>query len=76
MKHTEFWQCVDRAFPNGLGRSLVSDLVIPELGSKTAEQALADCQAPQAVWSALRRTMDLPERYEYLHKINPRDLSV
>lgn len=31
MKHTEFWQCVDRAFPGGLGHGLVKDLVIPEL---------------------------------------------
>ncbi|SPT75895.1 DUF3046 domain-containing protein [Arcanobacterium haemolyticum] len=74
MKHTEFWQCVDRAFPGGLGHGLVKDLVIPELGSRTAEQALEDREDPQRVWSALRRSMDLPERFEYLHKINPRDL--
>ncbi|WP_216381475.1 DUF3046 domain-containing protein [Arcanobacterium phocae] len=75
MKYTEFWQCVERAFPEGLGRGLVMDLVLPELGSVTAEQALKDRVDPQVVWTVLRRAMDLPERYDYLHKINPRDIT-
>ncbi len=51
------------------------DLVLPELGSVTAEQALKDRVDPQVVWTVLRRAMDLPERYDYLHKINPRDIT-
>ncbi|USR80006.1 DUF3046 domain-containing protein [Arcanobacterium pinnipediorum] len=76
MKHTEFWQCVERAFPDGLGHGLVQDLVLPELGSRTAQQALEDHIDPQIVWSALRKTMDLPEKFDFLHKIHPRDVNL
>lgn len=70
MRHTEFWEVVDRAFPHGRGRSLVDDLVIPELGSRTAHEALCDTD-PQQVWHALRVAMDLPESFEFLHRKTP-----
>ncbi|MDP9806987.1 hypothetical protein J2S70_001569 [Trueperella bonasi] len=72
MRHTEFWDVVDRAFPSGHGRALVRDLVIPELGSRTAEEALAAHVDPQTVWHELRLAMDLPESYEFLHRKDPR----
>lgn len=73
MTHTEFWDVVDRAFPHGLGRSLVQDLVLPELSSRTAAQALAQNEDPQAVWHALRVAMDLSESYEFLHRVTAKD---
>lgn len=72
MRHTEFWDVVDRAFPGGHGRALAHDLVIPELGSRTAEEALEAHIEPQKVWHALRLAMDLPESYEFLHRKNPK----
>lgn len=74
MKHTEFWSSLERAFPDGLGEALAKDLALPELGSRTALEALADNVAPQTVWSAICANMDLPDRYEFLHKIDPKDL--
>ncbi|KTF04792.1 MULTISPECIES: DUF3046 domain-containing protein [Trueperella] len=67
MRHSEFWEVVERAFPNGRGLALAHDLVIPELGSRPAAEAIADTD-PQEVWHALRVAMDLPESYEYLHR--------
>lgn len=74
MRHTEFWDVLDRAFPNGRGRALAKDLALPELNSRTAEEALDQGEKPQTVWRAIRISMDLPERFEYLHKISPKDL--
>lgn len=68
MRHTEFWQVVERAFPDGRGRALAHDLVLVELGSKTAEEALAEGVEPQQVWHELRVAMDLPDSYEFLHR--------
>ncbi|MDO5025550.1 MAG: DUF3046 domain-containing protein [Trueperella sp.] len=73
MTHTEFWDIVDQAFPNGLGRSLAQDLVLPELGSRTAVVALAQNEDPQLVWHALRVAMDLPDGYEFLHRITGKE---
>lgn len=73
MKHTEFWECLDRAFPDGRGRALATDLALPELGSLTAEQALAANVSPQKVWHCVRVNMDLPDSFEFLHKIQTKD---
>ncbi|MCI7305653.1 MULTISPECIES: DUF3046 domain-containing protein [Trueperella] len=67
MKHSEFWEAVDRAFPDGRGLALAQDLVLPELGSRSAVEAIADMD-PQEVWHALRVAMDLPDSCEYLHR--------
>ncbi|NLW14142.1 MAG: DUF3046 domain-containing protein [Trueperella sp.] len=71
MRHTEFWDIVDRAFPGGHGRALARDLVIPELGLRTAEEALEAHHEPQKVWHELRLAMDLPESFEFLHRKDP-----
>lgn len=73
MKHTEFWSVLERVFPDGLGESLARDLALPELDSRTAVEALNDQIPPASVWSAICAQMDLPERFTYLHKIDPRD---
>ena len=73
MRHTEFWDCIDSAFPEGLGRSLAEDLVLPDFGNLTAVQALEAHVEPQAVWSAICREMDLPPKFEYLHRISVKD---
>ncbi|VEI12628.1 DUF3046 domain-containing protein [Trueperella bialowiezensis] len=70
MKHTEFWGVVEQAFPGGHGRALAHDLVLPELGSRTPEEALAAGCEPQKVWHEFRVAMDLPDSYEFLHRKN------
>lgn len=74
MKHSEFWLVVDRAMPNGRGRAIVKDLVLPDLDSQTGEEALSSGVEPQSVWHSIREAMDLPERFEYLHKISSKDM--
>lgn len=73
MKHSEFADVVARTFPGAQGDALLQDLVLPELDSQTALQALAAGLEPQIVWNAIVKEMDLPPRYEYLHRIDPRD---
>ena len=60
MKVSEFRLAVDEEFGGRLGRVLVHELVIDELGGRTAEQALAGGVATGDVWSALCRANDVP----------------
>lgn len=73
MKHTEFWAVLDRAFPDGRGRSLAQDLVLVDLGNVTAQEALAAGVSPLKIWKAIVLAMDLPESFVYLHRIDPKD---
>lgn len=68
MTHSEFWQVLESVFPGGLGDSLVQDLVLPELESRTGAQALRDGVPPLVVWTAIVGQMDLPPEYTYLHR--------
>ncbi|OKL49267.1 DUF3046 domain-containing protein [Boudabousia marimammalium] len=52
MTVSEFWLSLDVVFGSTLGRSLVSDLVLPELGM-TATDALEKEYDPFTIWSAL-----------------------
>ncbi len=72
MKHTEFWDVVGRVFPAEQAQSLVQDLVLVEFNA-TAQEALNAGVPPLLVWKAIIRLMDLPEKYEYLHRVNPAD---
>lgn len=59
-----------------LGPSLAADLVLEGLQGRTADQALAEGVAPQAVWDAVCRTTDLPEGQRFPHRAErrgPRD---
>ncbi|PPG17721.1 MULTISPECIES: DUF3046 domain-containing protein [unclassified Rathayibacter] len=61
MRLSEFRQLVDDEFGGAYARVLVSDLVLTELGGRTAERALADGAEPREVWLALCRANDVPE---------------
>ena len=71
MKHTEFWNVMERVFPGGRARSVAQDLALLGLGSMTADEALAAGVAPQDVWREIVAVENLPQRYEYLHRIDP-----
>ena len=60
MKVSEFRLAVDEEFGDPLGRVLVNELVIDELGGRTAEQALAGGVPTGDVWSALCRANGVP----------------
>ncbi|MGO1591165.1 MAG: DUF3046 domain-containing protein [Ancrocorticia sp.] len=73
MRESEFWSAVDWTFPDGHGRSLTQDLVLSELGDRSPLQAIDDGTNPQKVWEAMCRSMDLPERYQYIHRVKPEE---
>lgn len=65
MRLSEFRQLVDDEFGGPYARVLVSDLVLTELGGRTAERALSDGAEPREVWLALCRANDVPEARWY-----------
>jgi len=68
VKHSEFRQALDETFGSAYGRTLAAELVLLALGSRTADQALADGVAPQLVWDAVCEEMDLDERVRWRHR--------
>jgi hypothetical protein len=65
MRLSEFWRAISDEFGLGYGRVLTNDLVIGELGDRTAEQALAGGAPPREVWLALCRAADVPKSRWY-----------
>jgi hypothetical protein len=61
MRLSQFWTAVADEFGPALGRTLVHDLVLGELGDLTAEQALAKGLDIRDTWLALCRATDVPE---------------
>ncbi|HEY9476983.1 MAG TPA: DUF3046 domain-containing protein [Microbacteriaceae bacterium] len=72
MRLSEFWRAVTDEFGAEYGRALVRDVVLTELGDRTAEAAIATGLPVRDVWLALCRTMDVPGHRWYgvgqLHK--------
>jgi len=61
MRLSEFNRAVEHEFGAAYGGQLVRELVILELGSRTAEQAIAAGVPAREVWLALCAAMDVPE---------------
>jgi hypothetical protein len=61
VKRSEFNLAVEQEFGAGYGGVVVNDLVLPELGGRTARDALAAGAAPREVWLAICRATDVPE---------------
>lgn len=61
MRRSEFQFAVDEEFGPGYGSVVVNDLVLAELGGRTARDALAAGVAPREVWLALCAATDVPE---------------
>lgn len=59
MRRSEFERAVTSEF-GSRGPSLMADLVLPALGSRTAQEALAAGTAPREVWLALCAETDVP----------------
>jgi hypothetical protein len=60
VKVSEFRLAVDDEFGETQGRVLITELVIDELGGRTAQQAIDAGIATGDVWAALCRANDVP----------------
>ncbi|HWU46279.1 MAG TPA: DUF3046 domain-containing protein [Humibacter sp.] len=60
MRLSEFRRAVDDEFGPGYGAVLVHDLILGELGGRTAEQALAEGVPAREVWFALCDAKGVP----------------
>ena len=65
MKLSEFQRAVADEFGTQYGRSLLVDLVLGELGGRTAQQALDDGLPTREVWLALCRETGVPQSHWY-----------
>lgn len=65
MKLSEFQRAIVDEFGSTYGQALTTDLVLGELGNRTAQQALAAGIAPREVWIALCREGGVPQSHWY-----------
>jgi hypothetical protein len=59
---TEFWARMRKQFGEGYAESVAKDQVLPGLGSRTVDQALADGVDAKTVWRAVCEAFKVPER--------------
>ncbi|MDQ1126915.1 MULTISPECIES: DUF3046 domain-containing protein [Microbacterium] len=72
MRHSEFDRAVADEFGSG-GAALVSDLVLTDVGNRTAREALAAGVPPREVWYALCAETDVPvDRRHGAGRLDPR----
>ena len=57
---SEFWLAVSDEFGDAYGRILAHDLVLGDIGSLTAEQAIRAGSNARDIWLALCGAMDVP----------------
>ncbi|HEX6499563.1 MAG TPA: DUF3046 domain-containing protein [Micromonosporaceae bacterium] len=60
MRLTDFWARLEQVFGAGYARSVALDQVLPQLGDRTIDQALAEGEETAAVWRAVVQAY--PER--------------
>lgn len=65
MRLSEFWRAVSDEFGPEYGPVLTRDLILGELGDRTAEQALSHGIGPREVWLALCKAADVPKTRWY-----------
>ncbi|TQK19230.1 DUF3046 family protein [Microbacterium sp. SLBN-154] len=72
MRRSEFQRAVEAEF-GPRGPSLTADLVLSDLGDRTAAEALEAGTAPREVWRALCAAADVPpERWYGVGRLEPR----
>jgi len=59
---TEFWERMRKQFGDAYAESVAKDQVLPGLGSRTVNQALADGEDAKVVWRAVCEAFRVPER--------------
>ena len=65
MKLSEFQRAVSDEFGGAYGQTLRTDLVLAELGGRTANEAIAAGIAPRDVWIALCKETGVPSSRWY-----------
>ncbi len=65
MRLSEFWLAVSDEFGEAYGRVVTHDLVLEEVGGRTADQAVAAGVSVRAIWLALCKAMDVPPERWY-----------
>ncbi len=60
MRHTEFWERMERALGPAYARSWAAYHVIGSLEGRTAQQAISEGEPPKTVWRAVWAELELP----------------
>jgi hypothetical protein len=60
VRFTDFWQRMDAQFGSGYAASIAADQVLPQLGGRTAVQALESGEDAKLVWRAICETFEVP----------------
>jgi hypothetical protein len=60
MRLTEFWRRMEAVFGPQYAHSWAHDQVLPSLGGRTVDAALADGVSAKAVWAAVVRDAQVP----------------
>jgi hypothetical protein len=60
MRHSEFWDLMDRHLGRGYARVWADQHVMSILGGRTASEALDAGEDPKNVWRAVHATRGLP----------------
>jgi hypothetical protein len=60
VRHTEFWARLESALGPAYARAWAGQVVIGELGERTASGALDAGEPPKTVWAAVWRALELP----------------
>jgi Protein of unknown function (DUF3046) len=61
VRHTEFWARMEAALGAAYARAWAGQVVMGELGERTAQEAIDAGVSPKSVWAAVWRTLELPE---------------
>jgi len=61
VRRSEFTELADHVFGPALARAYTRELVLPDLGGMTAQQALEHGRPVRSVWTALCDAMEIPE---------------
>ncbi|OIH97325.1 DUF3046 domain-containing protein [Curtobacterium sp. MCBA15_001] len=60
MRVSEFWRAVDQVFGEAYGAVVARDVVLEELGGRSAAEAIAAGIDTRKVWDALCDSQDVP----------------
>lgn len=62
MRHTEFWARLEHALGSGYYRVWADQLVMGDLGGRTAREALDAGIPPKEVWAVVWSVLELPDK--------------
>jgi hypothetical protein len=60
MRHSEFWERMDRVLGPAYSRTWAEQQVLSALGGRTVTEALAAGETPKQVWRAVWERLELP----------------